>query len=98
MRIHLNPVYKAFHQIDLCGNERIGPWQFKRDLDEANLQPALEQSCGKKTPSASILFSHTKLVCVLISKSRGESDLSLCMISVLAKRMQLRSAQRVSSL
>ena len=31
----------------------------------AKLRPALEQNCGKQTPSANILFSRTNLVCVL---------------------------------
>jgi len=36
-----NPVYNAFHQKNCCGNETIR-WQFcKRDLDAANLRPAL---------------------------------------------------------
>jgi len=37
----------------------------KRDLDAANLRPALEQGCGRQPPSASILFFHTNVVCVL---------------------------------
>ena len=38
---------------------------FKRDLEAANLQPYLEQGCGKQMPSASILFFRTNLVFVL---------------------------------
>ena len=53
---------------------------------------ALEQGCGKQTPSASILFFLRIWHVFLISKCREESDLGLCMNSILAKRMPLRSA------
>jgi len=92
VRIQWNPIYKAFHRIRHCGNERSGPWQFKRALDVANLRPAaaLEQGCVKQTQSASILFFHTNLACV--SKCRDGSGLGLCMTSEPVKKMLLHSA------
>jgi len=36
----------------------------KRDLDAANLWPALEQGCGKQTPGARKLFSQVNLLYV----------------------------------
>ena len=36
----------------------------KRDLDAANLRPALEQSCGEQTLSARKLFFRVNLLCV----------------------------------
>jgi len=47
-----NPVYNAFHRIFCCGNETIRRYFCVRDLDTANLRPALEQGCGKQTLSA----------------------------------------------
>jgi len=47
-----NPVYDAFHRIFCCANETICQQFFKRDLDVANMRPALEQGCGEQTPSA----------------------------------------------
>jgi len=35
-----------------CGNETIRRYLCTRDLDAANLRPALEQGCRKKTPGA----------------------------------------------
>jgi len=43
-----NPVYNAFHRNFCCGNETIRRKFFKRDLDAANLQPALEQGCAER--------------------------------------------------
>ena len=57
-----NPVYNAFHQIFCCGNETICRWFCKSDLDAANLRPALEQGCGKQTPSARKLFFRANLL------------------------------------
>jgi len=37
-----NPVYDAFHRIFCFGNETIRRQFCKRDLDAANLRPALE--------------------------------------------------------
>ena len=70
-----------------CGNERNSQKQFKRDLfaGALNLRPALEHCRRKRRPSASILLTHTKLVCVLPSKCRRESDLGLCTTSDLQK-------------
>jgi len=45
-----NPVYDTFHRFFY--NETICRYFCKRDLDEANLRPALEQGCGKQTPGA----------------------------------------------
>jgi len=44
-----------------CGNETIRRY-CKRDLDAANMRPALEQGCGKQTPSARKLFFRANLV------------------------------------
>jgi len=37
---------------------------FQRDLDAANMRPALEQGCGKQTPSARKLFFRANLLYV----------------------------------
>ena len=37
-----NPVYNVFHRNFCCGNETIRRYFCKRDLDAANLWPALE--------------------------------------------------------
>ena len=58
----------------------------------ANLRPALEQGCRKKTPSASIVFFVRIWYVFILSKCRGELDLGLCMSLVPAKRMPLHSA------
>ena len=60
---HWNPgsVYNAFHRFFCCGNETIRRWFCKRDLDTANLRPALEQVCRKQTPSARKLFFRANL-------------------------------------
>jgi len=62
----------------------------KRDLDMANMRPALEQGCGQQTPRASILFFHTNLLYVFKSKCKGEFDLGLCTTLGLAKTKLLR--------
>jgi len=59
-----NPVYNVFHRNFCCGNETIRRLFFKRDLDAANLRPALEQGYGKQTPSARKLFSRANLLYV----------------------------------
>jgi len=51
------------------------------------MQPALEQSCGKQTPSASISFFHTHSLYISNIKRKVQWDLGLFTISVLAKRM-----------
>ena len=57
-----NPVYKVFYRFFGCGNATIRRQFCKRDLDAANLQPALEQGCGKQTPGAGKLFSRANLL------------------------------------
>jgi len=58
-----NPVYNVFHRNFCCGNEMIR--QFcTRDLDAANLRPALEQVCGMQTPSDRKLFFRANLLYV----------------------------------
>ena len=49
-----------------CGNETNRWWFCKCDLDAAaaNLRPALEQGCGKQTPSARKLFLRMSLLYV----------------------------------
>jgi len=42
--------------------KRTNYWVVIRDLDAANLQPALEHGCRKQTPGASILIFSTNLV------------------------------------
>jgi len=94
-----NPVtvYIAFHQKNCCRNETIRRWYCKRDLDAANLQPALEEDCGRQAPSAGILFFHTNLPCVcLVSKFRGESNLGRCTTSVLANTMPPRIGKKIA--
>jgi len=57
-----NPVYNVFHRIFGCGNETIRRQFCTRDLDAANLRPALEQGCGEQTPSARKLFVRANLL------------------------------------
>ena len=61
-RSAVTPVFpfncKAFHRLYSCGSETIHRWSAKRDLDVANMRPALGFFCGQQTPSAHILFSH----------------------------------------
>jgi len=59
---HWNPVYNAFHRFFCCGNETIRQQHCKRDLDAANLRPALEQGCRKQTPRARKLFFHANFL------------------------------------
>jgi len=59
-----NPFYNTFHRNFCCGNGTIRQWFCKRDLDAANLRPALVQGCGKQTPSARKLFSRASLLYV----------------------------------
>ena len=79
-----NPVYNAFHRIFCCGNETIRRQYCKRDLDTANMRPALEQGCGKQTPSAGKLFFRANLLYVPIIKMQGDQDLGLYTTSGLA--------------
>ena len=67
-----NPVYNALNRIFCYGNETIRRWFCKHDLDAANLWPALEQGCGKQTPSARKLF----FICYmfLMPKYKGDWD------------------------
>jgi len=48
------------------------------------MRPALEQGCGKQTPSAGKLLSGRICYVFLISKCRGDWDLGLCTTSGLA--------------
>ena len=57
-----NPVYNAFHRFFYCGNETIRRKFFKDDFDAAILRPALEQGCGKQTPSARKSFFRVNLL------------------------------------
>ena len=61
----------------------------KWDLDAANLRPALKHGCAKQTPSASICFSRTNLVCVLNFKNLEKSSISTSRPS---RRTLLRTA------
>ena len=73
-----NPVYEAFHQIRFCGNESICQSQCKRDLNAANMRPALEQDCGKQTPSVSIWIFRANLPYIpRIKKQRGDRSRSM---------------------
>jgi len=59
----------GFVDIDATGNLRAS-WQSRwMDMGKsgvaANLRPALEQGCGKQTPSASVSFFRTNLACIL---------------------------------
>jgi len=57
-----NPVYIVFHRNFCCANETIRRYVCKRDLDAANLRPALEQGCAKQTLNARKLFSRVNLL------------------------------------
>jgi len=59
-----NPVHNEFHRNVCCGNETIRREFCTRDLDAANLRPALEQGCGEQTPSARKLFFRANLLYV----------------------------------
>jgi len=59
-----NPVDNVCHRFFCCGNETIRRYLCKRDLDAANLRPALEQACGKQTPGAKKLFFQANLLYV----------------------------------
>jgi len=59
-----NPVYNVFHRNFCCGNEMIRLQFCTRDLDAANLRPALEQTCGKQTPSYRKSFFRANLLYV----------------------------------
>jgi len=92
VRIHRNPVYKVFHRIHCCGNETIVGINSNVILTQ--------QTCGQRSGMAAVskrralAFYFSVRICYvfLMSQCRGESDLGLCMTSVLAKRMLLRSA------
>jgi len=64
VRIQWNPVYNASHRIRSYVNETNCSYKFKRDLDAANLRPALWHGCGRQTLSASILIFRTNLLYV----------------------------------
>jgi len=68
-----------------CGNEKIGQYQLERDLDAANLWPALEHGCRKQSRRSSMAaeskrralafyFSMRTWYMFPMSKCRGESD------------------------
>ena len=73
-----NPVYNAFRRIFCCGNETIRRYFCKRDLDAANLRPALEQGCRKQTPSARKFFSRANLLYVRYIKNVEETEIWVC--------------------
>jgi len=66
-------IHEYFEHIELSAKlldfsyKAINATSITRDLDETNLRTALKQDCRKPTLSrgASILYSHTNLVCVL---------------------------------
>jgi len=60
----LSGIQFTTHFIECCGNETIRRLFCKRDLDAANLRPALEQGCGKQTLSARKLFFRANLLYV----------------------------------
>ena len=82
-----NLVYNVFHRIFCCGNETIR-WQFcKRDLDAANLRPALEQGFEKQTPSARKLFFQANLLYVPDVKiQKGHRPRSVHFLGMCEKR------------
>ena len=86
-----NPVYKAFHQNYRCGNETMRRYYVKRDLDAANLRPALEYVCGKQTPSARKWFIRANLKCVLDVKMKRRLRSRSVHLLGLALREPLRS-------
>jgi len=57
-----NPVYNVIHRTICCENKTIRRQFCKRDLDAANLRPALEQGCGKQTLGARKSFSRVNLL------------------------------------
>jgi len=76
-----------------CGNGTIRRLFFKRDLNAANLRPALEQGCGKQKPSAGKKNSERICYMFQVSKCRWDWDLGLCTFWVLAKRDLLRNGK-----
>ena len=91
VRIQWNPAYNAFHRMQCCGNET--------NVSSISNVILTRQICGQRSGMAAggkrraIAFHFSVRICYmfLMSKCRGESDLGLCMTSVLAKRMPLRS-------
>jgi len=73
-----DPVYNAFNRVHWCGNETMRQQYCNRDFDAANLRPALEQGCGRQTPSAGILSLHANLVYVLRNQNVEESPIEVC--------------------
>ena len=67
-----NPVYNAFHRICSCGNETIRQQFCKRDLDAANLRPALGHGCGKQTRALGNYFPERICYMFRIPKCRGD--------------------------
>jgi len=82
---------KHFIEFVPVETNQIFRWEFQNDLGAANLRPLLEQGCRNQTPSASFQFFQIWDL-FLTSKCRGKYELGLCMTSVLAKRMRVRSA------
>jgi len=79
-----NPVYNTFHRIFCCGNEMIRRYFCKRHLDAANLRQALGRAAESKGRALGNHFSERICYMFLMSKCRGDRDLSLCTTSVLA--------------
>jgi len=87
------PVYKVFHRIRFCGNQK---------LFDSNSNVILTlQTCGQRSSMAAeskrralalLLFVPWQFCIVFVmSKCSGGSDLGMCMTLGLAKRMRLRS-------
>jgi len=62
VRIQWKLVHKAFHRICCCGNKTNCQISFERDLDAANLRPALGHGCGMQLLGASILVFRANLL------------------------------------
>ena len=88
-----NPVYNAFHRNCCCGNETIRRQYCKRDLEAANLRPALEQGCGKESKRQALGNYFSERICYMfpISKGKVDWDLGLYTTSVLAFRVPQRN-------
>ena len=73
-----SPVYRALHRIHRCKNETIRWYYCVRDLDAANLRPALEQGCGKQTLSTrKRLFPERIAVCSECQNVK-ETEIQVC--------------------
>jgi len=92
VRIQWNPVYKTFHRIRLCGNERSCCSNSNEILKRQICGHRSSRVAGSKRRALSFYFP-VRIWCMFpISKCRGKLDLGVCMISVLAKRMRPHSA------